>query len=48
MTVDTTPHFVTRACKEDEHELVETDGKRYCRVCKFSEESLRDVIGHEV
>lgn len=49
VTYDTTPYFVTRACSESDHEIVTNPaGKRYCRHCKFSVESLTDVIGHDV
>lgn len=46
--IDKAPYFIQRACTEGEHEIVETDGRQYCRVCKFTVESLDSVIGHEV
>lgn len=48
MPPDQRPYFVTRACPEGEHELVDRDGERACRVCQFTAISLRDVIGHDV
>jgi hypothetical protein len=46
---DTTPYFATRACSENDHEIAtDQSGKRYCRHCKFSVESLTNVIGHDV
>lgn len=49
MALDRRPYFVTRACDEDQHEFgVRNDGERYCTVCKFSVDSLREVLDQEI